>query len=94
MSIQIEQGKIVLYFTNMVFLHTVNQWKREADEPFSFDIVNVYVDRDQYLERYDIGVIFFGFGLSLKINYFDESKQMSPSEKETMKKNIHEQINI
>ncbi len=74
MSIKLtkEQDNTVLYFTPTVYIHTINQWKREADEPLSFDIVNVYVDRDQFLERYDIGVILFGLGLSLKINYFDK----------------------
>lgn len=71
MSIKIEQGNIVLYLTPMVYLHTVNQWKREATEPFSFDILNAYVDNDQYMDRFDLGVILFGIGLSLKINYFD-----------------------
>ncbi len=72
MKIQNEQNKIVLYFTPTVFLHTVNQWKKEEDEPFSFDLINAYVDHDQFLARYDLGVILFGVGLSLKINYFDK----------------------
>lgn len=72
MKLEKEQNKIVLYITPMVFLHTVNQWKREADEPFSFDLINAYVDRDQFLARFDLGVVLFGFGLSLKINYFDK----------------------
>lgn len=94
MSIEIEQEKIVLYFTSMVYLHTVNQWKKEDDEPFSFDLINVYVDRDQFLARYDLGVILFGIGLSLKINYFDENEKMTPKEKEQMSKNIHEKIKL
>ena len=73
MSIKIrkEQNNIVLYVTPTVYFHTVNQWKKETDEPFSFDLINAYIDRDQFLARFDLGVILFGIGLSLKINYFD-----------------------
>lgn len=72
MKITIEQGNIVLTITPMIFLHTINQWKREEAEPVSFDLINVYVDKDPYLQRFDLGVIFFGLGFSLKINYFDD----------------------
>ncbi len=69
-----EEGNIVLYITPMVLLHTINQWKKEAAEEISFDlinVINVYVSRDPYLDRYDLGIILLGIGLSLKINYFN-----------------------
>ena len=83
-----EQGNFVLYFTNRIFAHTVNQWKREIDEPVSFDIINIYIDRDQFLDRYDLGIILFGIGVSLKVNTFDKSEILSPEVKERIKKNI------
>lgn len=77
MKITIEQGNIVLTFTPMIFLSTINEWKREETEPVSFDFINVYFYKDQYLDQYDLGVIFFGLGLSLKINYFDKEDRIT-----------------
>ena len=72
MKLGIEQGNLVLYITPMVYFNTINEWRREEGATFKFDLVDVYIDRDQYLERYALGVVLFGIGISLKVNYFDK----------------------
>lgn len=69
MRIAIEKGNIVFYVTSSIYLNTINQFSREDEDPFSLDFVNVYFDKDVFYERYDFGVIVFGIGFSLKVNY-------------------------
>lgn len=83
-----------MYISPVIFFHTINQWKREDGEPFTLDIVNAYIDKDDMLDRYDLGIILFGFGVSLKVNTFDKGVkiELSSEKKDEMWQNIKREI--
>jgi hypothetical protein len=91
MKTVIEHGNLVVYLTPLVYIHTVNKWQGATIKDFAVDIISVYFDRDSGLDRLDFAVVVLGFGLSLKVNYFEP---LTPEEKKTMWGKIKEKIGI
>lgn len=75
MQIRKEDGHFVFYFTNRVFIHSLNQWRvnkeNEALREATIEFLSVYYYRDGVMDLIEIGFIVFGFGAILKINTFD-----------------------
>lgn len=71
MKIKIEDGRLVIYFTPRIYIHTINDWKHNPAD-IKVVVCELSFEHDAMLNIYDLTFVIMGLGLSLKVNYFEQ----------------------